>query len=267
MVRSQKVIAELRAHERAATSFAGEASRTIAMVDRQPEIERAIHNDLTPEDRAVLERARELNRERAKGRDLNEWLDIDGKAHNVRIKLARRLAGSPNRNGSKYNGYLHDIMQHDGIDTKDRKKMGNLTAVAWLVDEEYPDRLELLAEARAQMSPRELAALNSPHSARKLVKKLLDERSGYEPAPKPASSIAKLAEENAELKRANAHLEEQLASKDDANTVFTPKDSAKDIVASIAPTLSREKLREIEKAIPVWLKEHPVRKPKPPKMK
>jgi hypothetical protein len=57
-----------------------------------------------------------------------------------------------------------------------------------------------------------------------------------------------LAEENAELKRANAHLEEQLASKDDANTVFTPKDSAKDIVASIAPTLSREKLREIRKS-------------------
>jgi hypothetical protein len=235
------------------------------MDEQLSEIERAM-GELPDEDRTKLERANDLYHEKKTGRDLNDWLVI-GDGHNVRIRFAQRLARTNERKGRQYTKYLNQLMTRDGINNNDTKQKSILTALAYLCDDAHPERLTLLAEARAKMTAGELATLVSPHSARKHVKRLLDARSGYEPAPKSASPITKMKEENAELKRANAHLEEQLASKDDANTVFTPKDSAKDIVASIAPTLSRERLREIEKEIPIWLKAHPIQKPKPPKMK
>jgi hypothetical protein len=204
------------------------------MADHQSEIENAIQNDLTPEDRAVLERAREVYRDKARGRDLDDWLFVLGKAHNVRIKLARKLAGSPNRNGSIYNGYMHRIMEHDGVDTGDKKMMSSLTAVAWVCDEEHPERLERLAEARAQMSPGELATFTSPHTARKLIKKLRNEQSGYEAAPKPVSTIAKIKQENKDYMALVAHLEERLASSSSAGSLFDwERDSVRNCAAAL----------------------------------
>jgi hypothetical protein len=33
-------------------------------------------------------------------------------------------------------------MQHDGIDTDDKKMMSGLTAVLWLCDDQHPGRME-----------------------------------------------------------------------------------------------------------------------------
>jgi hypothetical protein len=236
------------------------------MLDRQSEIERAIQNDLTADERAVLEHASKVLRDKARGCDLDGWLFIIGKAHNIRIKLARRLAGSPNRNGAKYNRYLHGHMQCDGIDIKDKKMMGNLTAVAWVCDEEHLDRLEILAEARAVMSPGELATLNSPHSARKLVKKLLDKRSGYEPPPKGLSPLAKLAEENTKLRDTNNLLEERLVSAE-SGSLFNRTDLAKSVVDVVVRSqFSLDKLKQIEDGIREY-RLGQAKLPKPPKAK
>jgi hypothetical protein len=120
------------------------------MHDQQSEIEQAIENDLTPEDRAILLRARDLHREKAKGRDLDNWLVI-GIAHNVHIRLALRLAQTNKRSGSIYTKYLHRIMQHDGIDDRDKKLKSIPTALAWVCDEEHPDRLQLLTNWQRKM--------------------------------------------------------------------------------------------------------------------
>ncbi|KJC44810.1 hypothetical protein UP09_14250 [Bradyrhizobium sp. LTSP885] len=228
------------------------------MNDHQSEIERAIQNDLNPQERALIEHGRDLSRQKVEGVDLDNWITI-GLAHNAHIRLALRLANTNKRSGSIYAKHLSDMMRYYGI-KGDKRYKGILTALAFILDEEHPERLEALNEARAKMSPGEKATLASPHTARTLIKRLLNEKSGYEPAPKGRTWKQK----EKDLLDKVAHLEEQLASSDDSGAVFTPTDTAKEIVAAMSGSVSRNKLMEVQKAIGVWLKDHPVQKPKPP---
>ena len=207
-------------------------------------IERAIQNELSEKDRELRDRALEIERDKARGRDLDDWLLI-GTYHNIRITLARRLAGSPNRNTKAYKRYLHDIMQTDGVDTNDGKMMRHLYALAWVCDEAWPDRMAILAEARDKMSAGELAALNSPHTARTKIKKLVAEKSGYEKVTKP-SRLAKLVAENAELRRANESLKAE-RERDKKGSLFNRVDQAKDVVFVLMQSqFSNDKLKQIE---------------------
>jgi hypothetical protein len=242
------------------SSFASEATLVNdhsgqRMPEHQSEIEHAIQNDLTPEDRAALERGNELFKEKAKGRDLDDWLII-AIGHNVRVRLARRLAKTNKRNGAIYNKYLHHLMQHDGIDTADKRMMGNLTALTWLSDDEHPDRLVLLAEARAKMTPGELVRLNSPHTARSLVNSLLAGTGEKKSEVRPISRTAKLVEENRTLTDTILVLEERLASAE-AGSIFDRSDEAKSVVAVIVRSqFSLGKLKAIEEGIRAYRLEH-----------
>jgi hypothetical protein len=207
------------------------------MNDYQSEIERAIQNDLSAEDRALIERGRDLSRQKVEGFDLDNWIVI-GLAHNAHVRLALRLANTNKRSGQLYTKYLSAIMKHHGTDDQDKAYKGILTALAFICEETHPERLEVLAEARAEMSPGEKAKLGSPHTARILIKKRLDQKSGYEPAPKAPSPIARLKQENEELKRAKADLEETLASSETQGSLF---DWDRDKVGDISATLIASK--------------------------
>src|SRR5437763_8124035 len=110
---------------------------------QRAEIDRALQNDLTSEDREVLDKARECLQKMSGGSHLDDWLLL-GKAQNIRGRLAMRLARSNKRKGPLYSSYLHQLLESEGIDTKDKKLMGDLTAVSWLCDDQYPERLATL---------------------------------------------------------------------------------------------------------------------------
>jgi hypothetical protein len=207
------------------------------MNNHRSEIERAIQNDVSAEERALIERGRDLTHQKVEGHDLDNWITI-GRAHNVHIRLALRLAQTNKRSGQLYSKYLSEIMEHHGIDRNDKTLKGILTALAFICDEQHSERLEVLAEARSKMTPGEKAKLASPHTARILIKNLLDEKSGYEPAPKAPTQLAVLKQENAELKRQNEHLQERLASSETQESLF---DWERDRVNDICSTMMGSK--------------------------
>ena len=140
----------------------------------QSEIEQAVH-ELPHDEREILVSARELGKSIAKGRHLDEWLLL-AEAQKIRSRLAMRLAQTNHRTGAAYTKYLHRVLQHAGIDTKDKKIMSSLTALSWLVDDEHSERLEILQKRRASMSQGELSRMNSPITARTFVQKVLKPR-------------------------------------------------------------------------------------------
>jgi hypothetical protein len=197
------------------------------MDEHLSEIERAIQNDLTDEDRARLERSRDLYREKVKGRDLVEWLAI-GKGHTVRVRLAQRLARTNERKGSAYNKYLAQLMARDGINAKDKKEKATMTALAFLCDDTHPERLKVLTEALATMTPGERMACNSPHTARKLVTKLLDTKDKA-PSETERSTQELLIEQGSAAFDTIARLTTQLARAKDGNNLDYDKDEDKHV--------------------------------------
>jgi hypothetical protein len=238
--------------------------------DQQSEIEHAIQNDLTPEQRSILEQARELYRGKAKGRDFDGWLVL-GNAHDIRIRLALLLSDANGvRRGSRYTGYLHRLMENDGIDTKDKKMMSNLTALAWIHDQDHPERLTILTEARAQMTEGELANLNSPITAKKLIKSIINQRSGYEPGPR-VSPMAKVMQQRDDAIKEVELLKQRLESRKDS-TALDVFDWGKDSVKKIAKAMVYDEVgrtRKLQDAINAELKEYDERQRnrKPPEVK
>jgi hypothetical protein len=233
------------------------------------EIERAIQNDLTPEQRAILERARELNRDKASGRFLDEWLVI-GNAHNIHIQLALLLSDANGvRRGGRYSKYLNQIMQHDGIDTKDKMLMANLTALAWVCDVQHPERLAILAEARAEMTPGASGNFTSPRTARKLIHGIIKQRSGYEPGPR-VSPMAKLMQQRNDAVKEVELLKERLESRKDS-TALDVFDWGKDSVKKIAKAMVYDEVgraRKLRDELSAELKEYDTRqRDRKPKVK
>jgi hypothetical protein len=202
-------------------------------------------SELTAEQRGVLALDRERWQRMGRGAHLDDWQAF-APGQLIRRAQAMVIAGTNEPKGRAYNKAIAALLERDGLGTMDRP---SLTAVLWL--HANPEHLVILNEIISTMTEGERSRLNSPITARQRVQKVLkkranksdddiipDERSGCEPAPKQSPPLAKMAKKNAEL-------------------VFTPSDSAKDIVASIASSRSRETLIEIGTAILVWLKAHP----------
>jgi hypothetical protein len=110
------------------------------------------------------------------------------------------------------------------------------------------------------MSPGERSRLNSPISAKQRVLAVLQAREGGTEEKLKTSPVAVLKEKLVEQTRQIAHLEEQLAAAErrDGSLFDLRQDSAQDIGAIIAATVSQNKAREIAKAISAALS-----KPKP----
>jgi hypothetical protein len=162
-------------------------------------------NSLTQSEQNILTEDRERWQRMGAGAHLDDWLAY-GPGLMLRRRMAMRIAYVNRPEGKGYIQAFAALMQGDGLDTMDKT---SVSAVLWLHDDS--ERLQVLRELRDGMKPGERARLNSPITARQRVKKTLKAREGWEPAPR-TTSLSRLATVNAELRRENEHLREQLAA-------------------------------------------------------
>ena len=136
-------------------------------------IEDIKQSELTASEREVLTNDRTRWERMGAGAHLDEWLAY-GPGLMIRRRLAMRLAFVDRPEGQGYTAAMSQLLEADGIQTKDKTAMAAFTAVQWLHDE--PERLVILREIREAMKPGQHSQLNNPISARQRVHKILAAR-------------------------------------------------------------------------------------------
>ena len=181
------------------------------------------YQQLTQNEKEVLAKDRERWERMGAGAHLNDWLAY-GEGLLLRRQMAMRIAFVNRPEGRGYAEAFAALMRRDGLDSMDKASM---TAVLWLHDN--PEHMTMLREIMAGLTPGERSRLNSPKSARERVTAVLKARGAGTEASLKASPLARLKEENAELRRKLAALE----AKADGGHL----DAGLDTVANIVSTL------------------------------
>jgi hypothetical protein len=132
---------------------------------------RELKDSISEADWKILTDDNKRWKEMGAGQHLDQWLAY-GPGHAIRRREAIRLTN--NTKGQNYSLAMSMLGQLAGMDPSDKKLMRYLADALWLTENE--DRMEILAEIRASMTPGERARLNAVDTARKRVKAILDER-------------------------------------------------------------------------------------------
>jgi hypothetical protein len=210
------------------------------------------YQQLTQNEKEVLAKDRERWERMGAGAHLNDWLAY-GEGLLLRRQMAMRIAFVNRPEGRGYAEAFAALMRRDGLDSMDK---GSMTAVLWLHDN--PEHMTVLREIMAGLTPGERSRLNSPKSARERVTAVLKARVAGTEAKLKGSPLAKLKEENADLRRKLAVMEAKAV---DGGLFDLRRDDARAIGKVIADTLSEDKAKRIAVAISEALRKGA--KPKP----
>jgi hypothetical protein len=204
--------------------------------------------ELTPSEVEVLEEDRKRWKRMGTGAHFDEWLAY-GPGIAIRRHLAMKMTYTNRPEGKAYIKAYNELLNDDGLDTKDAKLTSSLTAVQWLHDD--PERLSILREIRGVMTPGERSRLNSPISAKQRVLAVLKAREGGTEEKLKTSPVAVLKAKLVEQTRHIAHLEEQLAAAEhrDGSLFDLKKDTADHIGQTIVGNVGDHRARAIIKAI------------------
>jgi hypothetical protein len=227
---------------------------------------------LTANEHEVLKRDEERWQRIGDGAHLNEWLEFYPGLE-IRRRIAMRLNHANKPKGNGYGATLHRLYVEAGFIApvranepdqvrRDRARtMTTLAAVLWL--NEDAERITILRESLAAMTPGERSRLNSPISARQRVELALKART----ASKAAEGAAENAEETAakestkealeRLKRENAELHRQMLDKADEIATLKVKEQAgwlvdlrnthaRDIAWTIISNMPRHKWNDLK---------------------
>jgi hypothetical protein len=215
------------------------------------QIEDIKRTELTQSERDVLTDDRARWRKMSGGSHLDDWLAYYP-GLSIRRRLAMRIAFVNKPEGKGYNTAFSQLMQADGLDSKDKM----WSHVLWLRDD--PEHERVLRELREAMTPGERSRLNSPISARQRVEKVTKAREGGTEEKMSQSPLAMWKNRAAEHARKIAHLEEQLASaeqrQEDGSLFDLKNDSADNIAMAIVGNVGRDKAANIAKQIAEKLK-------------
>lgn len=209
-------------------------------------LENIKQTDLSQSERDLLKEDGTRWKRMGDGAHLEDWLAYyPGLA--IRRTLAMKLAHTNRPEGRGYAEAFNQLMKADGLDTKRDKTGTSFTAVLWLNDD--PERIQVLRELRAAMTPGQRSRLNSPISARQRVEKIMKAREAGTEDTVRESPVALLKNTITDLEREVKDLKAKLA-KADAGSLFDLKlDNADGIAMGIVENISREKARNIAKAI------------------
>jgi hypothetical protein len=200
-------------------------------------------SELTANEREVLKRGEERWQRIGGGAHLNEWLELYP-GLDIRRRMAMRLNHANKPRGYGYGETLHRLYveagslrlcaanEPDQVRRDRAKTMTTLAAVLWL--NEDAERITILRESLAAITPGERSRLNSPISARQRVELALKARTAAKAAA--AEGAADNAEETApkestkealeRLKRENTELHRQILNKDEEIATLKVKDQA-----------------------------------------
>jgi hypothetical protein len=204
-------------------------------------------SELPESKREVLAADRERWLRLGAGAHLDDWLAF-GPGLLIRRHLAMKLSHVNKPEGKRYTEEYAKLMKRDGLDTEDKNTKKMMTHVLWLY--EQPERLTILSELRAAMTPGARARLNSPIAARQQVEKVFKERkhaTNGEAPPHRATTKEKLAESDRKIAQLKAKIAELTGG-----TLFAEFDlkqsTAAEIGTAIAGNISEGKFDAVVKA-------------------
>src|SRR5262249_445475 len=183
------------------------------------------------------------------GAHLDEWFEFYPGLE-IRRRLAMRIAFTNRPEGKAYVQALNQLYTADGFDVTDKALMNAFTAVLWLGDEHNAERMTILRELRAGMTPGEHSRLNSPKSARHRVEQELKARArGDAAAPERVSPLAMAKRRIAQLEHELAQAHAKLARKEDGSLFDLQNDTAADIVTTMVANITTHKAEAIGKGL------------------
>jgi hypothetical protein len=208
-------------------------------------IENIEERELTEGERKVLADDRERWAKLTTGSQLDELLAF-GHGLLIRRRMAMNAAYVTKPEGRGYVEAFNRIMVKDGFyrdrpnspeaKREESRTRTMFTAILWLHDP--LDRLQILNELRASMSPDQRARLNSPITARQYVEKEIARRKAVKDGVEEStttvreSKLTELKRKNAELERENGTLREKLA-RADGGSLFDLQQSSNDEIATV----------------------------------
>jgi hypothetical protein len=205
-------------------------------------------SELSASDREVLEQDRARLARLGGGAHLNEWLEFHPGLE-IRRSLAMRLAFTNEPKGKNYTHELNQLYAADGFDVTDKMLMKTLSDVLWLGDKHNPERMAILDELRAGMTPGERARLNSPRSARQRVQAELKARAaraqGDAPQKEHVSPLEQAKRRIAQLEHELAQACAELARKQDGSLFDLKHDTPDDIITAMQANISSYKFDAI----------------------
>jgi len=204
--------------------------------------------ELSASEREVLEQDHSRLARLGGGAHLDEWMEFHPGLV-IRRHLAMRIAFTNRPEGKGYVHALNQLYAADGFDVRDKALMNALSDVLWLGDEHNPERMIILRELRAGMTPGDRARLNSPRSARQRVEAVLKARARGDAAPERVSPLEQLKRRNAELERELAQVRAELARKDDGSLFDLKNDDDADIVTTMVANVPAHKAEAIGKGL------------------
>jgi hypothetical protein len=205
-------------------------------------------SELSASELAVLEQDKARRARLGGGAHLDEWLEFHPGLV-IRRHLAMRIAFTNRPEGKGYALALSQLYTVDGFDVTDKVLMKTLSDVLWLGDD-HSERMIILRELLAGMTPGERSRLNSPHSARKRVEAVLKARArGDAPQSDRVSPLEQLKRRNAELERELAQVRAELARKEDGSLFDLKHDTADDIATTMVANLTTYKVEAIVKGL------------------
>jgi hypothetical protein len=213
--------------------------------------------NLTQSERGVLAQDKERWIRMGAGAHLDDWLAY-GAGLLLRRRMGMHMANTNAPEGKNYASAFAALLKADGLDSMDKQ---SISAVLWLHSE--PERMAALRQIRDGMKVGERARLNSPISARQRVDNFLkakaegqEQAGGSSKEPNGTSPFAKLKEQNADLQRKIAELENKLAAVDqrDGSRFDLHHDTVDTIAEIITKCVSPGRAKNIASAITKQLK-------------
>lgn len=218
-------------------------------------IEEIKQKELSPDERAVLAADSERWTRMGAGSHLDDWLAYQPGLR-IRRKLAMQVAHVNKPAGRGYNEAFGLLMRSEGLDHMDKH---SISALLWLDDQ--AERMQMLKDIRASMSPGERARLNSPITAKTRVSDAIKARSDPPLQVARPSPVAQLRAQVAEQERVIAELEQKNANLEHDNGLAhfdLKKDKADDIAVVIVNSVTEKKARAIAAGIIARFDQRPV---------